>query len=57
MIPSERVAHTADDIRDLLSGSMDECALALGRGDISDAQRHLQESMEQLRRIRRDLRE
>jgi hypothetical protein len=54
MTPTDQAANA---IRDLLGGSLDDCARALARGDVPAAQRELQEAMEQLRRIRRDLTE
>ena len=55
MPSTEPVTQAVDAIRDLLGGSLDDCARALARGDVQAAQRELQAAMEQLRRIRRDL--
>ncbi len=49
--------RAADAILDLLAGPLDECARDLAQGDVPAAQKRLAEVMEQLRRIRRDLRE
>jgi hypothetical protein len=49
--PHERIAQAADVIRELLGGSLDDCARALARGGVPAAQRELQAAMEQLRRI------
>jgi signal transduction histidine kinase len=49
--------RAADAILDLLAGSLDECARDLAQGDVPAAQKRLAEVMDQLRRIRRDLRE
>ncbi|WP_376100728.1 hypothetical protein ACE7GA_27260 (plasmid) [Roseomonas sp. CCTCC AB2023176] len=55
MNPADRAIHAADAIRDLLTGTLDDCARALARGDVQAAQRELQAAMERLRRVRRDL--
>ena len=55
MDPADRATYAADAIRDLLTGTLDDCSRALARGDVQAAQRELQAAMEGLRRIRRDL--
>jgi len=48
-------SQAAETILDLLGGSLDDCSRALARGDVPEAQRHLQDASERLRRVRRDL--
>ena len=48
-------AQAAEAILDVLGGPLDDCSRALARGDVPEAQRHLQEAAERLRRARRDL--
>lgn len=48
-------SQAAEAILDLLGGSLDDCSRALARGDVPEAQRHLQDASERLRRVRRDL--
>jgi hypothetical protein len=55
MDPDNRATYAADAIRDLLTGTLDDCARALARGDVQAAQRELQAAIERLRRVRRDL--
>jgi hypothetical protein len=55
MDSADRATDAADALRDLLTGTLDDCARALARGDVQAAQRELQAAMERLRRARRDL--
>lgn len=57
MTPHSAASYAAEAILEVLSGPMDECSRSLAHHDFDNAKWHLQEAAEQLRRIRRDVRE
>jgi hypothetical protein len=56
-MPHDAASRVVDALLDVLSGPLDECRHALSKGRVADAETALTVATDQLRRIRRDLRE
>ena len=57
MTPHDAASRAAEAILEVLSGPIDECSRSLAHHDFDNARWHLQEAVDRLRRIRRDMRE
>lgn len=53
----DAASRAAQGIADVLAGTLDHCNIALSRNEVEEAKQLLAEACEQLRRLRRDLRE